>query len=78
MNNDAIVISNTLDRVVERAGDPAGLVFKRLFAAYPRAEALFVRDTSGLVRGQRARVARSAWTRRDGAVATPPLSRDAR
>jgi hemoglobin-like flavoprotein len=52
MNNDAVVITSTLDRVVERIGDPTRLVFERLFAANPEAEALFVRDSSGLVRGQ--------------------------
>jgi hemoglobin-like flavoprotein len=52
MNNDAVVITNTLDRVVERVGDPTGLVFERLFAANPETEALFVCDSSGLVRGQ--------------------------
>jgi hemoglobin-like flavoprotein len=52
MNNDVIVITDTLNRVAARAGDPASLVFKRLFAGHPAAEALFVRDDSGLVRGQ--------------------------
>jgi hypothetical protein len=32
MNNDVIVITDTLNRVAARAGDPASLVFKRLFA----------------------------------------------
>ncbi|MFL5287750.1 MAG: hypothetical protein ACJ8AW_43970 [Rhodopila sp.] len=52
MNNDVIVITDTLNRVAARAGDPASLVFKRLFVGHPEAEDLFVRDDSGLVRGQ--------------------------
>src|SRR5690242_6264457 len=52
MNDDARVISKTLERVIDRTDDPTNLVFERLFAAHPEAEALFVRDASGLVRGQ--------------------------
>ena len=39
-----------LELVGER-GDPAPLVYARLFAAYPDMERLFVRDANGLVRG---------------------------
>lgn len=52
MNEDAAVITDTLDRVVERVGDPVPLVFARLFRETPELEALFVRDADGLVRGQ--------------------------
>jgi hemoglobin-like flavoprotein len=52
MNDDAAVISDTLERVVERVGDPMPLLFERLFAELPEAEALFIRDKGGLVRGQ--------------------------
>ncbi len=52
MTDDATVISETLERVAERVGDPATLVFKRLFAESPEVEDLFVRDPNGLVRGQ--------------------------
>lgn len=49
---DAEIIADCLERVAERAGDPAPLVFARLFAENPDIEALFVRDTAGLVRGE--------------------------
>ncbi len=52
MPDDAAIITDTLHRVAERVGDPVPLVFQRLFAANPEVEALFVRDTAGLVRGQ--------------------------
>jgi hemoglobin-like flavoprotein len=38
--------------VADLAGDPTPLVYARLFAAYPEMEALFVRDTTGAVRGE--------------------------
>ena len=49
---DTDIIANCLELVAERAGDPAPLVFQRLFADNPELEALFVRDTAGLVRGE--------------------------
>lgn len=49
MNADAI--SRSLELVAERAGDPAALVYARLFAAHPEMEALFVRDTNGQIKG---------------------------
>ena len=52
MSNDAAIITETLERVAERVGDPIPLVFDRLFAEIPEAEALFIRDSAGLVRGQ--------------------------
>jgi hemoglobin-like flavoprotein len=52
MSDDAAVIADTLERVAERVGDPTPLIFERLFAELPDAEALFVRDKGGLVRGQ--------------------------
>jgi hemoglobin-like flavoprotein len=52
MTNDAAVITETLNRVVERVGDPMPLVFQRLFRETPEIEALFIRDADGLVRGQ--------------------------
>jgi hemoglobin-like flavoprotein len=52
MDHDAAVITDTLDQVVERVGEPIPLVFARLFRETPDLEALFVRDTDGLVRGQ--------------------------
>ncbi len=47
----ANAIAETLDLVAARVGDPAPLVFARLFALYPEMEPLFVSDTSGAVRG---------------------------
>jgi len=52
MDNDAAIITETMERVVERVGDPMPLIFARLFAEIPDAEPLFVRDKGGLVRGQ--------------------------
>jgi hemoglobin-like flavoprotein len=52
MSDDAAIITETLERVAERVGDPMPLIFERLFAEIPEAEALFVRDNGGLVRGQ--------------------------
>jgi len=52
MSDDAATIADTLERVAERVGDPTPLIFERLFAEMPEAEALFVRDKGGLVRGQ--------------------------
>jgi hemoglobin-like flavoprotein len=52
MNDEAAVITDTLERVAARVGDPMPLIFERLFAEMPEAEALFIRDKGGLVRGQ--------------------------
>ena len=52
MSDDAAIITATLERVAGRVGDPAPLIFERLFAEQPGAEALFIRDKGGLVRGQ--------------------------
>ncbi|MDR3530297.1 MAG: globin [Rhodopila sp.] len=52
MSNDAAIITETLERVAERLGDPTPFVFQRLFIEAPEIESLFVRDADGLVRGQ--------------------------
>ncbi len=52
MTADATIISDTLDQVAARVGDPTPLVFERLFRDHPEVEALFIRDKGGLVRGQ--------------------------
>lgn len=52
MRDDAAIITATLELVSARVGDPTSLLFARLFAEHPEAEALFVRDKDGLVRGQ--------------------------
>lgn len=50
-SNDAALIEASLELVAERLGDPAPLVYARLFAEEPGLEALFVRDARGIVRG---------------------------
>src|SRR5471032_1360951 len=52
MSDDAAIITETLERVAERVGDPVPLIFQRLFTEIPEVEALFIRDQGGLVRGQ--------------------------
>ena len=49
--DDAKLIEASLAHVAEHLGDPSPHVYARLFAAFPEAEALFVRDRSGTVRG---------------------------
>jgi len=49
---DPAVITHTLELLAERCGDPTPAVYARLFTENPEMEALFVRDTGGLVRGQ--------------------------
>lgn len=51
------LIERSLDLVAARAGDPAPLVYARLFAENPELEALFVRDRTGMVRGNMLAVA---------------------
>lgn len=46
------LITESLDLVAARCGDPTPLVYARLFAENPQMEALFIRDTDGSVRGQ--------------------------
>lgn len=46
------LIAQSLEMVAERYGDPAPQIYARLFAAFPETEALFVRDTTGAVRGE--------------------------
>jgi hemoglobin-like flavoprotein len=52
MSEEAAIITETLERVAERVGDPTPYVFRRLYDEKPEIEALFVRDVAGLVRGQ--------------------------
>ena len=44
-------LTESLTLLSERAGDVTGLVYARLFAAYPELEGLFLMDTDGGVRG---------------------------
>lgn len=50
MNVD--LIERTLEIAGERDEDLTSRVYLRLFAAHPEMEALFIRDTSGSVRGE--------------------------
>ena len=47
---DTALITRSLELVAER-GDPTEAVYARVFAAHPEMEPLFVRDTTGSVRG---------------------------
>jgi hemoglobin-like flavoprotein len=49
--DDAALIEASLELVAARLGDPAPLVYARLFAEFPELERLFVRDSRGTVRG---------------------------
>ena len=50
--DDAACLDHTLDLVAQRVGDPAPLVFARLFAEAPDLQALFCNDASGAVRAE--------------------------
>ena len=50
--DDAACLDHTLDLVVRRVGNPAPLVFARLFAEAPDLQALFCNDASGAVRAE--------------------------
>jgi hemoglobin-like flavoprotein len=45
------IIQQSLECVVERAGDPVDAVYKRLFEKHPDMEALFILDKTGDARG---------------------------
>ncbi|MFI4966194.1 MAG: globin [Caulobacterales bacterium] len=51
------IVAASLELLAERVGDPRAQVYARLFGAYPEMEALFVRDTTGAVRGEMLAVA---------------------
>jgi hemoglobin-like flavoprotein len=50
--DDAGCLDHTLELVAQRIGDPAPLVFDRLFAEAPDLQALFCNDASGAVRAE--------------------------
>ena len=53
MSNDPTdLIAQSLEAVVERAGDPTPTIFARLFAELPETQERFARDASGAVRGE--------------------------
>ena len=45
-------IAQSLEVVVERAGDPAPQIYSRLFAEFPETEARFIRDVSGAIKAE--------------------------
>lgn len=47
---DAAIITETLERVAERRGDPTSDVYARLFDSHPELERLFLLDRDGGVR----------------------------
>ena len=49
---DTGLIFASFEAVAERCPDPGPLIYGRLFARRPDMEALFVRDTDGMVRGE--------------------------
>jgi hypothetical protein len=51
------LVETSLEMLAQRVGDPAPLVYARLFADLPEAEPLFVADTTGAVRGEMLAVA---------------------
>lgn len=55
MNQDPV--AESLDLFAARCADPAAAVYARLFARHPEAEALFLMDPGGHVRGQMLAVA---------------------
>lgn len=46
------LIAQSLEAVVEQAGDPAPQIYARLFAEFPETEERFYRDTSGSIRAE--------------------------
>jgi hypothetical protein len=57
MTRSSQIVADSLELLAERAGDPCYAVYAHLFAAYPEMETLFVRDTTGAVRGEMLAVA---------------------
>jgi hemoglobin-like flavoprotein len=49
---DTDLIYASFEAVAERCADPGAMIYGRLFARRPDMEALFVRDTDGMVRGE--------------------------
>jgi hemoglobin-like flavoprotein len=45
-------VAESLDLFAARCADPAAAIYRRLFALHPEAEALFLMDPGGHVRGQ--------------------------
>jgi len=52
MSTDEETIEASLELVAERVGDPARLIYARLFAAFPDTEPQFFRDRDWKIRGE--------------------------
>ena len=50
--DQAARVIQSLEAVVERAGDPAPEIYRRLYAEFPQTEPRFVRDVSGAIRAE--------------------------
>jgi len=48
----ADVIEQSLEQLVERAGDPTAAVYERLFAEFPETQERFWRDVSGAIKAE--------------------------
>ena len=48
----AELITQSLDLLAERAGDPTRRVYERLFAEFPETEERFCRDVTGAIRAE--------------------------
>jgi hemoglobin-like flavoprotein len=48
---DADIVSQSIERAADLAGDPAPLVYEKLFAQQPEMKKLFILDTDGNARG---------------------------
>jgi len=49
---DRLAVEASLELAAERCEDITPLVYRRLFAEHPEMEALFLRDSKGLVKGE--------------------------
>jgi hemoglobin-like flavoprotein len=49
---EADLVELSLQRLAEQCPDPTARVYERLFSLHPEMEPLFVRDTTGAVRGE--------------------------
>jgi hemoglobin-like flavoprotein len=52
MSTHEATIEASLELVAERVGDPAPLIYERLFAAFPETEEQFFRDHDWKIRGE--------------------------
>ena len=51
MTERSAIVMESLERVADKAGDPAPLVYERLFAAQPEMRALFSLDRNDAIKG---------------------------